>query len=71
MSKLYKEALKRQKSGGWACIVFGTILTLTFFGAIIGIPMIIYGVWSLKSKKIDSITGWTTKFSTKNRLKRK
>lgn len=53
--EIYKEGIRQQKMIGWFFVIFGVIFTLTFFGAIIGIPMILIGIGFILSKNVNHI----------------
>jgi len=55
-NNLYKEGIKQQKSFGWFFVITGIIFTLTIFGALFGIPMIIIGIAIIKNKDVNAIT---------------
>jgi uncharacterized membrane protein len=46
-----KSDAKEESSNAWVFIIIGAILTFTVIGAIIGIPLIIYGIWKSFSKE--------------------
>lgn len=52
------EPTKEQKAMGWLCIILGILLTLTLFGAIIGIPLIIIGIYYLKTRQSIPLFNW-------------
>ncbi len=61
MKKISKKEFKQtkeQKSMGWTCIIIGVILTLTVLGALVGIPLIIVGIYYLRTKKSIPIFNW-------------
>lgn len=59
--ELYKASLKRQKQGGWGMIIIGGIFTLTIVMSWLGIPMLIYGIWSVSTNKVHPHVARRTK----------